>query len=84
MALNSTIEKHVMPLVGKVKMPGFQHNRFGNVMSLQMKMIKHCQNRNAEKLKMYLAFCVQEWPVFSDCPIPKEVIGDAINVIKTS
>ena len=82
--VNSTINDHVLPLVGKVKLPGFQHGRFGNVMSLQTKMIKHCQHRNADKLKMYLAFCIQEWPVFSDCPIPKEVIRDSINVIKSN
>lgn len=80
--MNPVILHHVLPLVGHVHMGSFDMNKFGNVMSLQMKMVKHIQNNNSDKLKMYLAFCMQEWSKPNDCPIDIKIIKDAIGVIK--
>lgn len=80
--MNPVILHHVLPLVGHVHMGNFGVNKFGNVMSLQMKMVKHVQSRNSDKLKMYLAFCIQEWPKPKDCLVDIEIINDAISVIK--
>jgi hypothetical protein len=73
-----------MPLVGKVQWRSFDKAKFGNVMSLQMKLTKHVMARNVDKLKKYLAFCIQEWPVFSECPIDTSLIKEAIDVIRDS
>ncbi len=80
-SLNPVIQHHVLPLVGKVSMP-FDKDKLGNVFSLQTKMIKHINNRNSEKLKMYLAFCIQQWKTPLDCPIDLKVIKDAMRVIE--
>lgn len=82
--MHKVISDHVMPLVGRVRFGEFHAERFGNVLSLQTKMIKHIQNKNADSLKKYLAFCIQEWPEIDHCPIDREIIGDAIKVIELS
>lgn len=79
--MHSVIYNHVLPLVGKVQWTGFQKNNLGSLVSLTNKFVKHVSSRNADKLIKYLAFCIQEWPKFSDCPIDKELIDGAIRVI---
>lgn len=79
--MNPVIQHHVLPLVGKISMP-FDKELAGHVLSLQMKMVKHIQDRNSEKLKMYLALCIQEWKNPKDCPMDMSIIKDAIKVIK--
>ena len=81
--MNTTIREQVLPLVGKVKMPNFHKDRIGNVLSLQMKMVKHTNSPNHKKLKMYLAFCMQEWPKVDRCPIDMEVVKNAIEVLQS-
>lgn len=80
--MNPVIYHHVLPVVGKVRWPGFQKNNFGSLVSLRYKFVKHIQSRNADKLIYYLAFCIQQWPKFSDCPIDRELIDGAIRVIE--
>ena len=80
--MNSIIQKHVMPLVGTMKWDGFDKTRFGNLISLQNKLIKHTTSRNIDKLCNYLAFCIQQWPVFAECPIDRIVIDNAIKTIR--
>ncbi len=79
--MNPVIQHHVLPLVGKVSMP-FDRDSLGNILSLASKMVKHINGRDSEKLKMYLAFCIQEWKTPDECPIDRKIINDAINVIK--
>ena len=59
----------------------FDKDKLGNVMSLQMKMAKHIKNRNSEKLKMYLAFCMQQWKTPNDCPVDIKIINRALKII---
>jgi hypothetical protein len=82
--MNQIIQRQVLPLVGKVKWDGFNRNSFGNLASLQMKFLKHTRNGDAEKLKKYLALCIQEWPKFEDCPVNRRLIDDALHVIEMS
>ncbi len=79
--MHPAILEHVIPLVGKVNMPKFDSSKFGNILSLQTKIQKHINSRNTRKLKMYLAFCIQEWPKIDDCPVERKLIGEAINII---
>jgi len=80
--MNQTILDHVIPLVGKVKLEGFDSSSFGSALNLQAKIQKHVSSRNAESLIKYLAFCIQEWPKIDDCVVDRELIGQAITVIK--
>ena len=81
--MNPVIEKEVFPLVGKVKWEGFDINSFGSLMSLKCKFIKHTQQGNTDKLKKYLAFCIQTWPEgVDDCPVDRDILDAAIAVIK--
>ena len=80
--MNPTILKYVIPLVGKVKLEGFDASKVGNALSLQVKIQKHVMARNAESLKKYLAFCIQEWPNIDNCPVDRKLIGQAIRVIQ--
>ena len=80
--MNPTILKYVIPLVGKVKLEGFDASKVGNKLSLQVKIQKHVMARNAESLMKYLAFCIQEWPKIDNCPVDRVLIGQAITVIK--
>jgi hypothetical protein len=78
----SFIER-ILPLVGRCSFGTFNSDNFGHVMSLQTKIIKHIQNRNAEKLAMYIAFCVQEWNDLGKCPIDFEgIIRPALDIIR--
>jgi hypothetical protein len=79
--MNPIIKEQVLPLVGKVEMKGF-NGGFGSMMSLQNKLIKHTKARNKEKIKMYLAFCIQTWPVFDKCPIDRDMLKEAIEVLR--
>jgi hypothetical protein len=80
--MHPVIEHRVLPLVGTVKLEGFDQNKFGNIMSLQTKIQKHVTSKNAKKLSMYLAFCIQEWPNINKCPVDRKLVGEAIQVIK--
>jgi hypothetical protein len=80
--MNIAIREQVLPLVGSVKMPGFNKQNFAGIMSVQMKMITHVQNKNVKKLRMYLAFCIQEWPDIKECPIEMELIKNAIRILE--
>ena len=80
--MHPVIKAHVIPLVGSASWPNFNRNAFGSIMSLQNKLLKHTRAKNAEKLKGYLAFCIQEWPDFSSCPIDEAIIKDAILMVQ--
>ena len=80
--MHPVIQYQVLPLVGSVKLEGFDQNKFGHSLGLQTKIQKHVASQNAEKLKMYLAFCIQEWPSIEDCPVDRQLIGKAIRVIQ--
>lgn len=80
--MNPVIQHHVLPLVGKVKFPGFNKNSFGSMLSLQTKIVNHISIKNSEKLKEYLAFCIQTWPNLSTCPLDIRIINKAVEVIK--
>ena len=79
--MNVVIREHVLPKVGKVKWPGFNRDSFGHLAQLQLKLLKHTQARDAHKLSQYLALCIQEWPVFDNCPINRRVIDEALQII---
>ncbi len=75
------INKHVLPLVGRVKHDVFDAKKLVNIMRLQMKIIKHTSSRNMEKVKMYLAFCIQQWRTVRSCPVDREVLKKAIYLL---
>ena len=82
--MNSVIRDSVLLLVGKVSWIGFNRNSAGSLASLQMKLNNHIKTGNAGKLKKYLALCIQSWPEFSQCPVNRCLIDDAIQVIEMS
>ena len=79
--MNKVIREHIFPKVGHVKWPGFDRDSFGHITQLQLKILKHSRARNAHKLAQYLALCIQEWPVFDNCPINRRVIDEALQII---
>lgn len=81
--MHPVLLEHVLPLVGRVKLEGFDQAAFGSVLGLQEKIQKHIRSRNPEKLKMYLAFCIQEWPSVKACPVDVQLIKEALNVISS-
>jgi hypothetical protein len=81
MTRGEKIKAHVFPLVGKQKWAGFNPANVGSVLSLQFKLSKHTNTNNKEKVKQYLALCVQEWPDLRSCPIDQRLIEQAIDVL---
>lgn len=77
----SVIGLCVLPMVGKVHWPGFDKTLPMKCYQLQMKILKHIEAKNAEKLIWYLALCIQSWPDDKDCPVEKEIIEEAIDTI---
>ena len=75
----SRFEKHILPLVGKVSLSGFDKEKGGHVLSIQFKLIKHVQNGNVKKIKEYIAFLVQQWPDLNSCPIDQKLIKRAMD-----
>jgi len=80
------VSEHIIPLVGTVSWCGFNKDTLGSILSLQSKLIKWTKERNLDKLKEYLAFCIQQWPVHDKCPIDQRIINQAIDIVgmKTS
>lgn len=76
--MHEIIKSQVLPLVGKVKWEGFIPGSFGSINSLQTKLLKHIGTGNKEKLRMYLAICIQEWPIVESCPIDTGILKQAI------
>jgi len=80
--MNTVIEFIVRPMVGKVQWPGFNKHHPGSMLSLTFKLVKHTRNNNAEAIKKYLAFCIQEWPDLNDCPIDRQLLKGAVDKLR--
>ena len=79
--MDQVIEVHIMPLVGRVRVNGFNPDSIKSISTLQRQIINHTEKRNIQKIKMYLAFCIQMWKNLNDCPIQSDILSNAINTI---
>ena len=79
----NSIERHIMPLVGSIVWKGFDKDSMGNLASLLMKFNKHIHAGRSDKLKEYLAFCIQTWPNLNDCPVDQGVLREALSIVES-
>jgi len=79
--MHTAIRNHVLPMVDRVKIDGFNKDSFGHCMGLHTRIQKHVESGNAKKVRNYLAFCITTWPDLDTCPIDRKLLKRAVQVL---
>jgi len=84
--MNPVIEHMILPLVGSIGFVStdmsFNPNEISHCHSLEILFSNYIKNKNKEELKQTLAFFIQQWPSIDQCPIDRNMIKNAVEILK--
>lgn len=55
---------------------------FGKALSYQIKLQKHLDNKDVDRVRDYLANIITEWPDLSTCPIDGDLLKKAMSYVR--